>query len=263
IGETGFFDPYVGAGLGYTRANGEDMGTYNAVVGFRTWFSDEFGLDFSSSGKWGMGDAGNHLQHHAGVVYRFGIEKGLSRKGMLKLALINEQQRVADSINAAKKAEEEARLRAERLAKEKEQARLAAEEKAKRDAENQRRATIKQQVKDVGNVSFAFNSAWVSKAEKERLDKLVVILEANPGVILKVSSHADSRGSQEYNMKLTERRVKNTIDYLVNEKGVDASRLKGEAFGEKQLLNDCDGTKYCPESKHRVNRRSEFEVLSF
>ncbi|GGW22103.1 OmpA family protein [Arenibacter certesii] len=263
IGETGFFDPYVGGGLGYTDANNKSFGTYNAVLGFRTWFSDRFGLDISTTGKWSMSDEGNHLQHSAGAVYRFGIEKGLSKKGREKLALINENQRVQDSINAAKKAEEEARLLAERLAKEKEQARLAAEEQARQEAEKQRRLEIEQQVKEVGHVIFLFNSSAVTKAEKDRLDKLAVIMEANPTVTLHVTSHADARGSQEYNLKLTEKRVQNTIDYMVNEKGIDASRFNGEGFGKKKLLNDCDGTKYCPESKHRVNRRSEFEVANF
>src|SRR5690606_15344257 len=54
IGETGFFDPYIGVGLGYTDANGQGRGTYNGVIGFRTWFSDHWGLDFNSSGKWSM-----------------------------------------------------------------------------------------------------------------------------------------------------------------------------------------------------------------
>lgn len=52
IGETGWFDPYVGVGAGYTDANNIGRGTYNAVVGFRTWISDRWGLDFNSSGKW-------------------------------------------------------------------------------------------------------------------------------------------------------------------------------------------------------------------
>ncbi|MCM4167314.1 Peptidoglycan-associated lipoprotein [Arenibacter antarcticus] len=264
IGETGFFDPYVGAGLGYTRAQGESMGTYNAVVGFRTWFSDRVGLDFSSSGKWGMGgDADNHLQHSAGVVYRFGMEKGLSKKGMIKLGLIQEQERITDSIVAAKRAEEEARLLAERLAREKEQARLAAEEQARNDAEKQRRLDIENQVKAVGHVQFGFNTSALSSGEKDRLDKIAVIMEANPNVTLNVGSHADARGSQAYNLILTEKRVKNTIDYLVSKKGIDASRLSGEGFGKAHLLNDCDGTKYCPESKHSVNRRSEFNVKNF
>ena len=261
IGETGFFDPYIGAGLGYGKYGGLKQGTYNGVVGFRTWFSDRFGLDFSTTGKWSMRDEGsNHLQHAAGVVYRFGIEKGLSKKGLEKLALINEQQRVQDSINAAKKAEEEARLLAERLAREKEQARLAAEKKAKEEAEQARRLEIEKQIKEAGHVIFPFNSSAITKTEKDRLDKIAVIMKANPTLTLYVTSHADARGSQEYNLKLTEKRVQNTIDYMVNEKGIDASRFNGEGFGKKKLLNDCDGTKYCPESKHRVNRRSEFEV---
>ena len=90
VGETAWFDPYIGVGLGYTDANNQPRGTYNAVVGFRTWFTDQWGLDLSSSGKWAIGDTGatNHLQHAAGVVYRFGIEKGLSKKGEEKLAMI-------------------------------------------------------------------------------------------------------------------------------------------------------------------------------
>ncbi len=94
IGETGWFDPYVGVGLGYTDANNQPRGTYNAIIGFRTYFSDRWGLDLSSSGKWAMdiSDASNHLQHSVGVVYRFGIEKGLSKKGAEKLAMIEALQ---------------------------------------------------------------------------------------------------------------------------------------------------------------------------
>jgi len=264
IGETGFFDPYVGVGLGYADVNDDFMGSYNAIVGFRAWFSDRIGLDLSSTGKWGMGkSAGNHLQHAVGVVYQFGIKKGLSAKGMRKLELINETQRITDSINAAKKAEEDARLRAERLAREKEQTRLAAKEKAKVEARKQRRIELENEVKAVGNVSFAFNSSALSKGEKERLDKIAVIMKANPTLTLKVNSHADSWGTNEFNMDLSKKRVKNTIDYMVSQKGIDASRLDGEGFGETQLLNDCDGSKPCPESKHSVNRRSEFNVLDF
>ncbi|UCD60696.1 MAG: OmpA family protein, partial [Flavobacteriaceae bacterium] len=82
IGQTGFFDPYVGVGAGYTYANDLGRGTYNAVIGFRTWFSDRWGLDFSSSGKWSFGnEASNHVQHAVGAVYQFNIEKGLTKKG--------------------------------------------------------------------------------------------------------------------------------------------------------------------------------------
>lgn len=264
IGQTGFFDPYIGAGLGYTDANEQGRGTYNGVIGFRTWFSDRLGLDFSTSGKWSMDNtASNHLQHAAGVVYRFDIEKGLSKKGLEKLALIEENQRVSDSINAAKKAEEEARLLAEKLAREKEQARLAAEEQARKDAENRRRAELENKIEAMGNVYFSLNSSQLNKDYKQLLDKLAVIMEENPDLTIRIGSHADSRGAEVYNQALSEKRLKQTLDYLIKHKGINASRLSGDGYGETRLVNECDNNTYCPESKHRLNRRSEFEVIGF
>ncbi len=264
IGETAWFDPYVGVGIGYSDASNTPRGTYNAVIGFRTWFSDRWGLDLSSSGKWSFGnEASNHLQHAAGVVYQFGIEKGLSKKGEEKLALIQalekEKQRIADSLANEQRVKDEAVL-AERLAREKEKARLAAIEKAKLDAENQRKQKIRDAIDALGYVYFDFDSSYLNKPYKALLDKLALILKDNPSVTLKVGSHTDSRGPEKYNMWLSERRVEKTKAYLVS-LGIGEDRLVTEAFGEEKLTNECDDNTRCPEEKHSVNRRSEFEVL--
>ncbi len=265
IGQTAWFDPYLGGGIGFTDANDQHRATYNAVVGFRTWISDKWGLDFSSTGKWAIGDNGatNHIQHAAGVVYQFGVEKGLSKKGAEKLALINamekERQRVQDSIAAADRAREEAAL-AERLAKEKEQARLAAAEQAKIDAENARKRQIEQKIDALGYVYFDLNSSYLSKQSKAVLDSLSTILSETVDLQLEITSHTDSRGSSEYNKWLSERRVKNTMDYLLK-KGIEADRLSSKAFGEDNLLNECSDGVRCSEEKHKVNRRSEFKAL--
>jgi len=267
IGETAWFDPYLGVGLGYTDANNEPRGTYNAVVGFRTWFSDQWGLDFSSSGKWAMGNdaATNHLQHAAGVVYRFGIEKGLSKKGAEKLAMIEalekEKQRVQDSLAAANRAKEAAAL-AERLAKEREEAKLAAAEKAKVDAENKRKQGITDEIKALGYVYFELNSSFLDKKSKILLGKLADILNKNPDLELKITSHTDSRGASEYNNWLSERRVDRTKTYLVD-LGISSKRLGSEAYGETSLLNECDDSTYCSEEKHQINRRSEFLITKY
>ena len=92
---------------------------------------------------------------------------------------------------------------------------------------------------------------------------MAVILEKNPDLTIKIGSHADSWGAEVYNQALSERRLKQTLDYLIKQKDIDASRLSGDGFGETQLVNECDNNTYCPESKHRLNRRSEFEVISF
>lgn len=261
IGQTGWFDPYVGIGAGYTDANNNSRGTYNAVIGFRTWFSDRWGLDFNSTGKWSMGNsATNHIQHAAGVLYQFNIKKGLSAKGLEKLALLQEiekeQQRVQDSINDAKKAEE----LAERLAKEMEEARLANELKEKQEIEDKRRR-IKDEITSLGNVYFALNSSYLASESKQILIKLADLMKESSDLKLKVVSHTDSRGSNKYNQWLSEKRVERTIEYLISN-GINSERITGEGLGENKLTNECVNGTYCSEDKHRENRRSEFIIIN-
>lgn len=264
LGETGFFDPYIGIGAGYTDANNQGRGTYNAVVGFRTWFSDHWGLDFSSTGKWAMSteNATNHIQHALGVAYRFNVDKGLSRKGQEKLALLEEmekeQQRVQDSIAKA----EEARLLAERLQREKEAAELAAAEKARKDAEDARRAALQNKINQLGNVYFKLNSSYLTSKDKELLDELVAIMESEPTITIKITAHTDSRGTHKYNQWLSERRAERTVDYVIS-KGISSDRIEHDAFGETQLINDCKDGVYCSEKQHSENRRSEFKIIKY
>ena len=264
LGETGFFDPYVGIGAGYTDANNQGRGTYNAILGFRTWLSDHWGLDFNTTGKWAMDteNASNHIQHALGVAYRFQVEKGLSRKGEEKLALLQEmekeQQRVQDSIAKA----EEARLLAERLQKEKEAAELAAAEKAKKDAEDARRLAIQNKINDLGNVHFKLNSSYLTDKDKLMLDQLATIMESEPNIQIRVTSHTDSRGTGQYNQWLSEQRAKRTVEYILS-KGITEDRITQEAFGETKLLNECSDGVYCTEEKHALNRRSEFVIVKY
>ncbi|MBO0340503.1 MAG: OmpA family protein [Allomuricauda sp.] len=264
LGETGFFDPYIGIGAGYTDANNQGRGTYNAVIGFRTWFSDHWGLDFNSTGKWAMDaeNATNHIQHALGVAYRFEVEKGLSRKGQEKLALLQEmekeQQRIQDSIAQA----EEAERLAERLQKEKEAAALAAAEKARKEAEEARRAALQNKINDLGNVYFKLNSSYLTSKDEELLDQLVAIMNDEPNLTIRVTAHTDSRGTKKYNQWLSERRAERTVAYVIS-KGISEDRISHEAFGETQLVNDCGDGVYCTEEQHAKNRRSDFEITAF
>ena len=264
LGETGWFDPYVGVGAGYTDANNQGRGTFNASVGFRTWFSDRWGLDFNSTGKWTMDSSNstNHIQHAAGVVYQFGVEKKLSKKGEEKLALIKEmeeQERIQDSIAAAAEAEKAARELAERLKREEEAAKLAAEQAAKERALQDKRDAVTAQIKALGYVYFDLNSSYLTTNDKTLLTKLAAILKENPEVVLKVSAHTDARGTDTYNLWLSERRLGRTVEQLEKE-GISKDRLKTFALGEKELTNDCVNGVYCTDKKHRENRRTEFEV---
>ncbi|WP_299779375.1 OmpA family protein [uncultured Formosa sp.] len=266
IGETGWFDPYVGAGIGFTRAHNNSRATYNGVIGFRTWFSDRFGLDVNSSGKWAMNpNFKNHIQHAIGVVYKFDVEKDLSKKDKEKLALqaalAKEQDRITDSIASADKAKADAAFLAQQLAKQKadaaEQDRLAQLEKEKLEAKNK----IQSEIDSLDNLYFAFDSYHLTASSKSILNELMLILGEHPEMTIAITSHTDSRGTTAYNQTLSEKRLKSTLDYLF-EKGIETNRIEGKAFGESQLLNECDDNTKCTESKHRENRRSEIKIVT-
>ena len=263
IGETGWFDPYMGVGLGFTEANSISRGTFNGVLGFRTWFSDRLGLDVNTSGKWRMNkNATNHIQHAIGVVYRFNIEKDLTEEGKEKLELIEDEAkelvRVNDSIANANKVAELRRLLIERTENEKELVRLAQIEKEKDDAKSR----IESKINALENIYFVFDSSKITSSSKNTALKLAAILNEYPNLIIEVDSHTDSRGTAVYNQKLSEIRLQNTLEFLFKN-GIQANRVVGKAYGEEKLVNECDDHTKCSEIKHKQNRRSQFKIISF
>ena len=92
------------------------------------------------------------------------------------------------------------------------------------------------------------------------LDRLIAILQEYPDLEIRLESHTDSQGSDEYNMRLSERRATAAYDYLKS-KGVDPSRIQYEGFGETQLLNRCVNGVVCSDEEHEVNRRTIVKVI--
>ncbi|RIV44626.1 OmpA family protein [Flagellimonas pelagia] len=111
-------------------------------------------------------------------------------------------------------------------------------------------------------VHFAFDSYKIGPKAAEELDKLVAALKENQDLALKIESHTDAVGSNAYNKYLSDRRAKATRDYIVSQ-GIDPSRiLSAIGYGEERLLNDCSDGKHCPPDMQRLNRRSEFILVS-
>ena len=94
----------------------------------------------------------------------------------------------------------------------------------------------------------------------EELDKLLVTLSDNPGIIVELGSHTDSRGKDKYNLDLSQKRAEAAVEYLV-ENGINSSRISAKGYGETQLLNKCKNGVTCPEDLHQENRRTEVKIL--
>ncbi|CAM1352252.1 OmpA family protein [Tenacibaculum ascidiaceicola] len=73
VGNTGWWDPYVYVGGGYTSLADEGEGMLNAGAGFNVWFNDNLGLNFQTGGKKEFADkVRDHFQHSIGLVFKFG-----------------------------------------------------------------------------------------------------------------------------------------------------------------------------------------------
>jgi peptidoglycan-associated lipoprotein len=105
-------------------------------------------------------------------------------------------------------------------------------------------------------INFDYDQAAVRSADQATLDRKAAILVANPNVKLRISGHADERGSDEYNLALGNRRAAAAKRYLQN-KGVDSSRLEVISFGEERPANPGSD-----ENAYAQNRRDEFEVTA-
>ena len=91
------------------------------------------------------------------------------------------------------------------------------------------------------------------------LAKILDVLEQYPTMKLDIRSHTDSRASQAYNEKLSDRRAKSTREWLIKN-GVAKERLTAKGFGETELVNKCADGVQCTEAEHQLNRRSQFVI---
>jgi peptidoglycan-associated lipoprotein len=133
------------------------------------------------------------------------------------------------------------------------------------------------------NIFYDFDKATLRPESKEELDGLIDLLNTNPNVAIELSAHTDRKGSEEYNIGLSQRRAESVVNYLIAG-GIDKDRLTavGKGKSEPKMVTKAIIKKYdflkegetlteafieelTPEQQEmadQVNRRTEFKVLS-
>ena len=114
----------------------------------------------------------------------------------------------------------------------------------------------------IENIYFDYDKANIRKDAAEQLAKIVAIMKEYPTMKVDVRLQTDSRGSDKYNLALSERRAKSTIKWIVSH-GIKKNRITGKGYGETQLVNGCANDVPCTEEEHQANRRSEFIIVQF
>ena len=107
----------------------------------------------------------------------------------------------------------------------------------------------------LNNVFFDFDK-WDLRPESYlELNRVVKLLSENPAIEIEMSAHTDSRGSDEYNITLSDNRARSVMDYIIAH-GIDTSRISSKGYGETMPVvpNDTD-------ENRQLNRRVEFKIL--
>ena len=107
------------------------------------------------------------------------------------------------------------------------------------------------------NIYYNFDDATIRPDACIDLDKVVKMMKKFPDVEVELASHTDKRGTDEYNVVLSQRRAENAVLYLVNQ-GIARKRFKATGYGETRLKIKCD---VCTEEEHQKNRRTEIKIL--
>lgn len=109
-------------------------------------------------------------------------------------------------------------------------------------------------------IYFDLDKDYIRADAEIELRKVIAVMNLYPKMKIDVRSHTDSRADDDYNIELSDRRAKSTVQYLVNN-GLATNRLTGKGYGETKIINRCRNGTPCQEYEHQINRRSEFIII--
>ena len=113
----------------------------------------------------------------------------------------------------------------------------------------------------VAAINYQKNSVKFDMNNSAGLQEILKLLKENANLKVEVRSHTDAKGSDSYNLEISEKRAKAVYDYLV-ENGIAANRLTYKGYGETMLINKCKNGVNCTEAQHAANRRTDFKVMA-
>jgi outer membrane protein OmpA-like peptidoglycan-associated protein len=112
---------------------------------------------------------------------------------------------------------------------------------------------------DKSTTLFDYDKFDIKPDWYKQLNRLLRTLKKYPTATLHIGAHADSRGTNAKNQKLSEQRANAELKYFT-ERGIDRKRIEAVGFGEELVLNKCSDGVECPEEEHEKNRRAELKV---
>ncbi len=129
------------------------------------------------------------------------------------------------------------------------------------EALNLKNSKAKDSMYIVENIYYDYEKADILPAAGRVLDKVVKVMKADPNIKVQLNAFTDPRGSDDFNMQLSQKRADAAVAYMITH-GVEKNRLVAKGLGKTHLLNDCgDPNVHCSEAEFAINRRTEFKII--
>jgi len=124
-----------------------------------------------------------------------------------------------------------------------------------------RKEAAKEEVLMLRGINFDFDKSNIKPQSAAVLDEAVRMMKERPNMNIMIEGHTDSKGTDAYNQKLSERRAQAVFNYFVA-KGISASRMQTIGYGETRPIasNTKPNGSDNPEGR-AINRRVELKVL--
>ncbi|MCS6968859.1 MAG: OmpA family protein [Cytophagales bacterium] len=130
---------------------------------------------------------------------------------------------------------------------------------SQREQKNPKRPLKPSDVPEI-EILYEYDSARITPQAAAILDEFVEFLkdyfEQYPNTVLELGSHTDSRGSDAYNMRLSQRRAASAVEYIVS-KGIPRQNIVAKGYGETEPKIPRAKT----EAEHQANRRTTIKIV--
>lgn len=109
----------------------------------------------------------------------------------------------------------------------------------------------------LNNIYFDHDKYSLRDESILELEQLLGVLEKNPSLLVEISGHTDSDGTDAYNERLSQGRAEAVVNFLV-EGGINVHRMRAIGYGESQPVAENDS-----KENKQLNRRTEFKVVDY
>jgi outer membrane protein OmpA-like peptidoglycan-associated protein len=112
------------------------------------------------------------------------------------------------------------------------------------------------------NIYYEYGKYKLTKEQKAAIDSSIIsLMKQAPEIVIELSSHTDNQGSEEFNLKLSQKRADEIVAYMIKQ-GIEPNRVSGKGYGFSMPVakNTNDDGSDNPEGRAK-NRRTEFKIV--